>query len=105
MKDLSSIKDVINKITKLAKIEYRDLKGQLTKMTELYEKTYKISADASEPRSAASSETKRKKRAPLKKKRSDLGSTRSDEAKKNIRMGILKSKLKRRAKERKESAL
>lgn len=94
-------KDVMTRISQLAKLEHRDLNGQLTKMTELYEKTYKISGEVSP--AVATPEPKPKKRKAQKRRRSDVGSTRSDEAKKNIRIGILKSKLKRRAKDMKDT--
>jgi hypothetical protein len=40
MEQINQIKEVMTRISQLAKLEHRDLKGQLIKMTELYEKIY-----------------------------------------------------------------
>ena len=101
MEQTNQIKDVMTRISQLAKLEHRDLKGQLIKMTELYEKTYKVSGSVTP--AVVTPESKPKKQVAKKRKRSDAGSTRSDEAKKNIRIGILKHKLKVRAQKMKDT--
>lgn len=92
-------KSIISHIARLAKMEHRDLNGQLLAMIELYERTHKISAKITrkrkkkEEQKVAQPEQKKKQIRTM--ERSDKGKTRSDEAKKNIRMGIMKARLKR----------
>lgn len=110
MQEPTQAKAIIGRIKRIAKLEHRSLEGQLLAMTELYEKTHKVSGKivrsgkkkATKPvaQKAASPEVAKPKRKPVRRRaRSDIGKTRSEEAKKNIRIGQLKAKLKKRVAE------
>ena len=95
-------KSILQRIARLAKLQHRDMHGQLMAMVELYEKTHGVSGAITrkrkkkqeQPAVEAAPEV-RKKRKPNSRPRSDIGVPRSEEARKNIRLGQRKARLRK----------
>ena len=105
MQEPTQARAILGRIKRIAKLEHRSLEGQLLAMTELYEKTHKVSGKivrsgkkkATKPVAQKAVSPEAPKRKQIRRRaRSDIGKTRSEEAKKNIRIGQMKAKLKKR---------
>lgn len=94
-------KTILARINRLAKLSHRDINGQLLAMTELYEKTYGISGKVQrKPKKTKQKAKPEVKAAPKpRKRRSDIGKRRSEQARENMRMGQLKAKARKLAAE------
>lgn len=108
MQESTQARVIFGRINRIAKLEHRSFEGQLLAMTELYEKAHNVSGKivrngrkkATKPATQKAISPEAPKRKQIRRRaRSDIGKTRSEEAKKNIRIGVLKAKLKKRVAE------